>query len=84
MFDTNFQVVDTNRKTAIIYCDQWVKIGAKVYKVLEKQFNDESMLMAKKGNYKPLPIDFIFHAHVGNRMSLDIIYEDSRFNLFNN
>ena len=76
MFDTNFQVVDTNRKTAIIYCDQWVKIGAKVYKVLEKQFNDESMLMAKKGNYKPLPIEFIFHAHVGNRMSLDIIYED--------
>ncbi len=75
MFDANFQVVDVNRKTAIIYCDQWVKIGAKVYKVLEKEFNDESMLMAKKENYSPLPIDFNFRAIIGNRLSLDIVYE---------
>ena len=82
MFDTNFQVVETNRKTAIIYCDQWVKIGAKVYKVLEKEFNDESMMMARKGNYKPLPIDFNFRAYVGDHMYLEVVYGDVKDTIY--
>ena len=82
MFDTNFQVVETNRKNAIIYCDQWVKIGAKVYKVLEKEFNDESMMMARKGNYKPLPIDFNFRAHVGDHMYLEVVYGDTKDTIY--
>lgn len=82
MFDTNFQVVEANRKTAIIYCDQWVKIGAKVYKVLEKEFNDESMMMARKGNYKPLPIGFNFRAHVGDHMYLEVVYEDIKETIY--
>mgnify|MGYP003313048575 CR=1 FL=1 len=76
MFDANFQVVDTNRKTAIIYSDDWIKIGAKVYKVIDKEFVEESKLMSKKGNYRPLDIDFIFHGFIGNKLSLDIIYKD--------
>ena len=76
MFDAKFQLVETNRKNAVIYCDQWVKLGAKVYKVKEKEFDDASFAMAKKGNYKGLPINFVFHGFIGNRLSLDVIYED--------
>lgn len=78
MFDANFQVVETNRKTAIINCEEWIKIGAKVYKVIDKEFNDQSKLMARKGNFKPLPIDFVFNGFIGNKLSLDIIYKDIR------
>ena len=76
MFDAKFQLVERNTKNAVIYCESWVKLGAKVYKVKEKQFDDESFLMAKKGNYKPLPIDFVFHGFIGNKLSLDVIHEN--------
>ncbi|MCQ2087154.1 MAG: DUF3656 domain-containing protein [Bacilli bacterium] len=81
MFDAKFQLVETNRKNAVIYCDQWVKLGAKVYKVREKAFEDESLSMAKKGNYKPLPVDFVFHGFIGNKLSLDLTHSEMKLSV---
>jgi len=76
LFDANFQVVESAKKTAIVYCDMWVKIGAKVYKTKEGSFYDNSLKMAEKGNFSPLPIDFKFKAHIGERVALYATFGD--------
>lgn len=76
MFDATFQVIESAKKTAIIICDTWVKIGSKVYKTKEGSFAEESMKMAQKGNYEPLPIDFKFEAYIGHKMTLKATFGD--------
>lgn len=76
MFDANFNITFSNNKMAIIYLDEKVKLGAKVYKTKDIKYLNEVKQNLLKKEYKKLPINIEFVAKENRTLFLKVEYQN--------
>lgn len=76
MFNANFNITQTNNKMAIIYLDEKVKLGAKVYKTKDIKYLNEVKQNLLIKEYKKIPINVEFVAKENRVLFLKIEYKN--------
>lgn len=76
LFDASFNLTESVKKMAIIYTDKKLALGMKVYKVNDSLFNHEIEETLLKKEYKKLPLDVEFIAHINEPILLKISYKN--------
>ena len=76
MFDASFNITESVNKMAIIYTDKKLVLGMKVYKVSDSAFNCKIEETLSKKEYKKLPLDVEFIAHINEPILLKVSYKD--------
>ena len=74
MFDNNGKEIVSADKFAVTFCDQFVELGAKVYKTKDVEFVDKTIEDNRSLEYRKLPLDMVFEARIGKPLSLSVSY----------
>ena len=75
MFDYNGNEVESAVKCVVTYCDYYVKAGAKVFKTKDAEFVKKAEEDCRSSEYRKLPVDMEFSAHIGEALSLKVKYQ---------
>ena len=76
MFDNSGKEIVSADKFAVTFCDQFVDVGAKVYKTKDIESIDKTVEDNRNFEYRKLPLDMRFEAKIGKPLSLTISYGD--------
>ncbi|MBP5092154.1 MAG: U32 family peptidase [Bacilli bacterium] len=74
MFDNSGKEIFESDRFAVIYCDKPIEVGAKVYKTKDLEFVNKTAEDNRLPEYRKLPLQMEFLAHIGETMSLKVSY----------
>lgn len=74
MFDADFKETSSNNKVAILYTNENVFVGAKVYKTKDNDFVKKANESIKETGYRKIPLQMEFSASLNNGILLKISY----------
>ncbi|MCF0125440.1 MAG: DUF3656 domain-containing protein, partial [Clostridia bacterium] len=76
LFDERMNLINTANKMAILDCQKFVKIGAKVYKTKDIKFVEEADKSLLRNEYKKLDINMEFTASFAKPLFLKVTYQN--------